>query len=186
MKKSIVISGVFMTLVYYILFKSTIPGTIDMIGRTVYNEGETYERAWDAYEQLPDKVQDMFEDNNYKMYIVESIDNNEYIVGQTRYGPRIVLIREDGKYVERTTFHECGHILDDELVIGFSGVSDTEEFIEIYNAEKDKFVADNNVSYYISTPAEYFASAFAEYMLNPTRLKENTPRTYAFIEQQLK
>ena len=183
MKKSICISGLLVLIVYYLLFKSTIPGQILMDGMLVYTEGETYERAWNAYEELPDKVQDMFEDNNYRMHVVDLIDNDEYIMGQTNFGSRLVLLKNNGPYVERTTFHEFGHILDDELAVTF--ISRSDEFISIYNEEKENFKADNNVEYFISTPLEYFASAFSEYMIRPERLKYNTPKTYEFIEQCL-
>ena len=87
-------------------------------------------------------------------------------------------------YVSRTMYHECGHVLDNELHI--KDISGTEEFKKIYEEEKDYFVVDNNYDYFISTEAEYFASAFAEYMLKPSRLKLNTPKTYEFIEKCLK
>lgn len=169
---------------YQLLFKSTIPGKVIMNGVEVYTSGDTYDRVWSTYEQLPDKVQDMFEDNNYRMYIVELIDNDEYIMGQTNFTSRLVLIKLNSPFVERTTFHECGHILDDELAFAF--ISGSDEFMDIYLEERDEFRVDNNKSYFISTEKEYFASAFAEYMIGPERLKRNTPKTYAFIEQCLK
>ena len=52
--------------------------------------------------------------------------------------------------------------------------------------KRHNFKAEDNLEYYISTPREYFASAFAEYMLNPERLKRNTPRTYEYIDRQVK
>lgn len=183
MKKIICISGLLVLIIYYTIFKSTIPGQILMHDVVVYTEGETYERAWNTYEKLPDKVQDMFEDNNYRMHVVDLIDNDENIIGQTIFGPRLVLLKNNGPYVERTTFHEFGHILDDELADTF--ISRSYEFMIIYNEEKENFKADNNVEYFISTPSEYFASAFSEYMTRPKRLKHNTPKTYEFIEQCL-
>ena len=126
----------------------------------------------------------MFEDNGYELYIVSLIDNDDSIMGQTRFGPRIVLIKNSGAFVERTMFHECGHILDDELALTF--ISQSDEFKSIYDEERLQFRADNNIEYFISTPAEYFASAFSEYMIKPARLKHNTPKTYDFIERCLK
>lgn len=183
MKKNIVY-GLLILLVYHILFKSPIPGQIMMADDYVFTYGETYERVWDAYDELPSKVKDMFEDNGYELYIVSLIDNDDNIVGQTIFIPRIVLIKNSSVFVERTMFHECGHILDDELAITF--ISNSDEFKAIYNEERLQFKVDNNVEYYISTPAEYFASAFAEYMIRPVRLQHNTPKTYDFIEQCLK
>lgn len=183
MKKSIVYV-LLVLLVYHIIFKSPIPGQIMMANEYVFTYGETYERVWDAYDELPPKVKDMFEDNGYELYIVSLIDNDDSIMGQTRFGPRIVLIKNSGAFVERTMFHECGHILDDELALTF--ISQSDEFKSIYDEERLQFRADNNIEYFISTPAEYFASAFSEYMIRPARLQHNTPKTYDFIERCLK
>lgn len=183
MKKSIVYV-LLVLLVYHILFKSPIPGKIMMIDDCVFTYGETYERVWDAYDELPPKVKDMFEDNGYRMYVVSLIDNDDIITGQTRFIPRIVLIKNSETFAERTLFHECGHILDDELSLTF--ISQSDEFESIYDEERMQFRADNNIEYFISTPMEYFASAFSEYMIRPARLKYNTPKTYDFIEQCLK
>lgn len=183
MKKSIVYV-LLVLLVYHILFKSPIPGQVMMADEYVFTYGETYERVWETYDKLPDKVKEMFEDNGYRMYVVSLIDDDESIMGQTRIGPRVILIKNSGAFVERTTFHECGHMLDDELAFTF--ISNSDEFKSIYNEERLQFKADNNVEYFISSPMEYFASAFSEYMIRPARLKYNTPKTYAFIEQCLK
>lgn len=183
MKKSIV-CVLLVAIIYHILFKSPIPGQVIMLDEYVFTYGETYERVWDAYDELPPKVKDMFEDNGYELYIVSLIDGDECIMGQTRFGPRIVLIKNSGAFVERTMFHECGHILDDELALTF--ISQSDEFKSIYDEERLQFRADNNIEYFISTPAEYFASAFSEYMIKPARLKHNTPKTYDFIERCLK
>ena len=183
MKKSIVYV-LLVAIVYHILFKSPIPGQIMMADDYVFTYGETYERVWDTYDKLPPKVKDIFEDSGYRVYVVTLIDGDEGIMGQTIIGPRIVLIKNLGVYVERTMFHECGHVLDDKLAITF--ISSSDEFKNIYNEERLQFRADNNVDYYISSPSEYFASAFSEYMIRPVRLQHNTPKTYDFIEQCLK
>ena len=183
MKKSVV-CVLLVAIIYHILFKSPIPGQVIMSDDYVFTYGETYERVWNAYDELPPKVKDMFEDNGYELYIVSLIDGDECIMGQTRFGPRIVLIKNSGAFVERTMFHECGHILDDELALTF--ISQSDEFKSIYDEERLQFRADNNIEYFISTPAEYFASAFSEYMIRPARLQHNTPKTYDFIERCLK
>lgn len=183
MKKSIVYV-LLVLLVYHILFKSPIPGQVMMADEYVFTYGETYERVWKTYDKLPYKVKEMFEDNGYRMHVVSLIDSDESIMGQTRIGPRVILIKNSDVFVERTTFHECGHMLDDELAVTF--ISNSDEFKSIYNEERLQFKADNNVEYFISSPKEYFASAFSEYMIRPARLKYNTPKTYAFIEQCLK
>lgn len=184
MKKSTLALILFPIMYCYLIFKSTIPGRIMMYNKETYDEGNVYEAVWDVYGKLPHKVKEMLQDNNYRIHVVDSIEDNPNITGITYYGPRIIAIKNDMFYVSRTMFHECGHVLDDKSHITY--ISGTKEFKKIYEEEKDYFVVDNNYDYFISTEPEYFASAFAEYMLNPHRLKVNTPKTYEFIERCLK
>jgi hypothetical protein len=167
-----------------IYFKTDIPGDIWMYGETIIEEGFTKARVEYAYDKLPQPLQDMLEENGYRIYVVDTIDDNEQILGQTIYGIRLILIKDYGAWIEKTFYHECGHVLDDESALTFASSSD--EFQEIYEEERHNFKAEDNLEYYISTPREYFASAFAEYMLNPERLKRNTPRTYEYIDRQVK
>ena len=168
----------------YTMSKSTIPGRILTFNKETYTEGDVYEAVWSAHSKLPHKVKEMLQDNNYRIHVIDMIQDDPNITGITYYGPRIIEIKNDMYYVRRTMFHECGHVLDDESHILY--ISGTSEFKKIYEEEKDYFVVDNNYDYFVSTEAEYFASAFSEYMLNPHRLKENTPKTYEFIERCLK
>lgn len=184
MKKSTIALILFPVVYWYLIFKSTIPGRIMMYDKETYEEGNVYEAVWAVYSKLPHKVKEMLQDNNYRIHVVDSIQNNPNITGITYYGPRIIEIKNDMFYVSRTMYHECGHVLDNELHIKY--ISETEEFKKIYEEEKDYFVVDNNYDYFISTESEYFASAFAEYMINSYRLKVNTPKTYEFIEKCLK
>lgn len=183
MKKSTMILSILIPSICYsyFLFLSTMPGRIFMRNKETYNEGQVYEAVWNAYAKLPHTVKDMLQDSNYRIYVVDSIENNANIVGITYYGPRIILIKDDMYYVTRTMYHECGHVVDDKSHILYA--SDTKEFKQIYLEERDNFKVDNNYDYFVSDEHEYFASAFAEYMLNPTRLKENTPKTYEFIKK---
>ena len=168
---------------WYLLFESEIPGKILMRNENIYTNGEVYERVWNAYDKLPEKVKELVEEENYKIYVVDELESDidGYItLGKTYFGFKTIKISNIDLYVERTTLHEYGHVLDDELAIRF--ISESEEFMDIYLSEKENFAVDDNHEYFTSTELEYFASAFAEYILNPERLKENTPRTYEFIE----
>lgn len=184
MRKSLIISSIIALIGYVILFKSEIPGNIYMNDVPTYETGETYERMCNAYEALPDKVKYLLDKEGYRFYVVDLIDNDEYIVGQTIFIERLILIKNTRSLIEQTTFHECGHVLDDESAYSF--ISKSDEFLKIYTEEKGNFKVSNNYDYFVSTPQEYFASAFAEYMMNPMRLRRFTPRTYKFIEQCLK
>lgn len=184
MKKSLVLCSILALVGYMVVFKSDLSGDIYMNGVPTYESGETYERMNKAYEALPDKVKYFIEKEGYRFYVVDMIDNDECIVGQTVFIQRLILIKNTRSYIEQTTFHECGHVLDDELAYSF--ISNSNEFLRIYAEEKGNFKVGHNYDYFVSTPQEYFASAFAEYMMHPIRLRRFTPRTYKFIEQCLK
>ena len=95
-----------------IYFKTDIPGDIWMYGETIIEDGFTKARVEYAYDKLPQPLQDMLEENGYRIYVVETIDDNEQILGQTIYGIRLILIKDYGVWIEKTFYHECGHVLD--------------------------------------------------------------------------
>ena len=168
-----------------ILEYTNIPDRVLLNGAIIYIEGQTYDDVWEAYDELPPRVQKILKDKGYSIYIVDVIGGDENIAGRTTYGPKIIEVKYNSYDAKKTMFHECGHVLDDEMSnVGL--ISSSDEFQEIYEEEKHKLVVDYNYEYIISDPAEYFAGAFAEYMTNPERLKENTPKTYYFIENCLK
>lgn len=168
---------------WYLLFKSEIPGKIFMHNENIYTNGVVYEKVWNAYDKLPENVKELVKEEKYKIYVVDELKSNnaEYItLGRTYSAFRIIKISNINLRVERTTLHEYGHVIDDKLAIRF--VSESKEFKDIYLNEKENFAVDDNHEYFTSSELEYFASAFAEYILDPERLKENTPRTYEFME----
>lgn len=176
----ITLAAILSTTMYFTLFDTTILANMYMRNQPISKMSFTHYRIIKAQDKLPPKVKHMLEENGYRIYVLDTIDNNELILGQTFYGLKLILIKDEFAFVERTFYHECGHVLDDEVAFTFASSSD--EFIEIYNEEKHMFKSEGNLEYYISTPREYFASAFAEYMTDPERLKENTPRTYEYIK----
>ena len=182
MKKPTVAVMIGFLLYFQILFNSPIPGKIIMSNKEVHNEGNVYEQVWRAYDKLPHNVKELLQDTNYRIYVVDLINGDENILGQTTYGLKIIEIRDFNYDVERTTLHECGHVLDDESNIFF--ISGTKEFKKIFEEEQVAFydVVEDNYSYYVSDTKEYFAQAFAEYILQPEKLKLYTPKTYMFIK----
>jgi len=98
-------------------------------------------------------------------------------------GLRVTLV--NGNLVDtRTAYHEMGHFL------GSTTNSDaTTEWKNIFNSEKGKFRnatdSDYNAKYAKSNCYEYFACAYASYVLNNSKLKSNCPKTYNYIKAQL-
>lgn len=165
---------------------SDIPAQLLMKDQVIYEEGIVYDEVCEAYDQLPDKVKDIMDEEGYQVYVVDVIDNKAegMLLGRTYYGYKVIKILNRNYFVERTVLHEYGHALDKALK--FNHISKTDEFKQIYLNEKANFKVDENRDYYVEDITEYFAQAFAEYIQNPQRLQDNTPETYTFIENCIK
>lgn len=144
----------------------------------------------EIYNGLPEVVKRLFVNTGCTLTEVDCIENDPNAVGifahnDTAHYYAIEIVRgESYLSKESTVYHEFGHLLDYGYNECFK--SDSKIFTEIYEVEKDYFVVDYNYEYVTSTPREYFAEAFAEYMTNPDRLRDNTPMTYNYIEHVLK
>ena len=173
----------------WIISEFQLPEIILMKNENVHNEGIVYEKVWEAYDKLPDNVKEMLDDESYSIYVVDPLESTVegYItLGRTFFRFGVIQISNKDIWVERTTLHEIGHVIDDESAFTF--ISRSNEFKEIYQEEKEnfKYVVIDNHEYFISSEIEYFAQAFSEYMLNPEGLKMFTPRTYEFIDRCVK
>ena len=74
--------------------------------------------------------------------------------------------------------HELAHWFD----YSRSWLSNSDEFLSIYNAEKNSFHQHiDREPHYISASAEYFAESFAWYLENSEILKKHCPMTYTFF-----
>lgn len=169
-----------------LLLRSHIVEAIIFDGKSVYENGITYTIAWNAYDELPEVLKDKYEAMGYEMAIVDEIGNSDYgvVIGRITHGTRTIMIKDEAGSARNTVFHEFGHLLDYRQLM--TDYSSTNEFKAIYEEEKENFkTIYGGYEYAISTNKEYFASAFAEYMMNPDRLKSNTPRTYNYIEKCL-
>lgn len=82
-----------------------------------------------------------------------------------------------------TIYHELGHFLS--FIAGH--VDNSAEYKAIYNSEKAQYrKAFMDSSYAVSSSAEYFADSYRKYVLEPSKLKSATPKTYAAIQSSLK
>lgn len=89
---------------------------------------------------------------------------------------KIELKRGQSSYL----LHELGH-----FVAALKDTADeTSEFKNIYNAEKASYVG-NNKAYVTQDAGEYFAESFRDYTENPSALKSQRPKTYAYINKMV-
>lgn len=145
----------------------------------------------EIYNELPEVVKNLFVNTDCTLTEVDYIEGMPDAVGVFEHSDIVhcyaIKIVRGGAYPvkkDNTVYHEFGHLLDYGYNECFK--SDSKIFEEIYEAESDAFVVDGGYVYATSTPREYFATAFAEYMTNPDRLRDNTPMTYNYIEHVLK
>ncbi len=74
--------------------------------------------------------------------------------------------------------HEMGHFIS--CLQGKT--ADSEEFIDIYKAEKDKYTGSNK-KYVTATNDEYFAESYRDYVEKPGDLKKERPQTYKYMDE---
>lgn len=174
----------------WIISEFQLPEIILMKNEPVINKGVVYEKVWDVYDELPSNIKEMLDDESYNIYVMKKpldVVKGGYItLGRTFFRFGVIQIANTDIWVERTTFHEVGHVIDDESAIYY--ISSSKEFKDIYQEEKDAFryVVVDNYEYFVSSELEYFAQAFSEYMINPEGLKMFTPKTYEFIDRCVK
>lgn len=143
----------------------------------------------EIYNGLPEVVKRLFVNTDCTLTEVDEIEGAPTAAGVFMHSNAVhyyaIEVKRNSSFSkENVAYHEFGHLLD--YGYGESYRSKSEIFMEIYDTEKDHFVVDDNYEYVTSTPQEYFAESFAEYMTNPDRLKENTPMTYDYIEHVLR
>ena len=135
--------------------------------------------------RLPTNVLKLIDKYNCKIEIVSNLSYScasSKCAGSYLSQEKIIQIKHDTNYLEDVFYHEVGHMFDDLVLFNKDVlISSYGLFEHIYNKEYMNFKC---ISYNYCTrdTKEYFAQAFAEFMLNPSRLKKNTPYTYKFIK----
>lgn len=121
-------------------------------------------------------------EKEYEEYGFEGIEENLYN-GFYSYWDMLLVVEIDG--LEEHTFkHEVGHFIDmtenkegNKLVFKYSN---SKEFKEIYEKEKNKLFNDDE-AYYRDDITEYFAEAYAMFVDNYD-YKDIAPLTYDYIQ----
>ena len=104
--------------------------------------------------------------------------------GVTVVGSGVTYIEANENKFNKNVVHELAHVMDYKM--GYT--SNSGEFTEIYESEKDSFKLTQYVStdnHYKANVEEYFADAVQEYLANPGSLSNSAPRTYEYIKRIL-
>lgn len=145
----------------------------------------------EKWQQLPQKVHEEFTKRAVTIQIcgknlAKELGKSYSILGMTEYGssPKIYL-QGCREAINLAYLHECGHAYDNCL----NFVSDDQEWYEIYQEERMAFQGINldetGDQHDVSSPSEYFAAVFSNYIKQNANLKKTCPKSYEFLHSNL-
>lgn len=155
--------------------------TLGREGIVYYDDGvsiNTVDEVLNAYSKLPDDLRRLVEDLGFKVKLSQFLNG---VDGVTYYGDRVILIEEFGEDITTTTFHEFGHVVN---VLGYIE-NGRNRLKKAYDCES-KMYNGSLRDYIISSPSEYYAGSFVEYMLDSDKLKRDRPITFEMIDEDVK
>lgn len=141
-------------------------------------------KANNEYMRVPQNIRNLLQTNGCQIYVTDKNLAATYFPGyksvqgvSDRYG-NWIRIEDRDNAITGSLIHEIGHIID-----GYVGLpSQSAEFINIYNIEKNTFnevgKLDNHST---SSSLEYFAECFRQTILYPSTMQQSAPQTYQYI-----
>lgn len=98
------------------------------------------------------------------------------ITGATSFEYKYITIPNTEDCIDASVIHEMGHVIDQWKY------TMSDEWMEIYNKEKDKYIRD----YARTNQFEGFACAYMEYVIVNESLQYRCPETYNYIDKIIK
>ena len=135
-------------------------------------------------ERVPSKVLDAISSIGYQMQLVndpaKEVGYTGNWCGVTSPSMKMIYIESSESKFRRAIVHEIGHAFENYL----GDVALSDEFIEIYEAEKDSFKVTGYSSdfHYKDNSQEFFAEAFQMYVYDSATLQSSAPRTFEFVK----
>lgn len=144
--------------------------------------------AYAMYRLLPDYITSWYESKGYDIHVTnvdlqEAYDRDAAIAGITVHREKAVYLSNKSATIKYSIYHEIGHVLDQY----FGGISDTEEFVDIFQEEVSTvhavglFVDD----YQKKSPQEFFAVIVNNYFLTGDYYEWTAPRAYEYLKRYL-
>lgn len=155
--------------------------TLGKEGLVYYDDGvsiNTVDEVLNVYSKLPEYFRRLLEALGFKVKLSQFLNG---VDGVTYYGDRVILIEEFGEDITTTSFHEFGHVMN---VLGY--VENSRNRLKKAYDKESKMYNGPMRDYIISTPSEYYAGSFAEYMLDSDKLKRERPITFKMIDEDVK
>lgn len=136
---------------------------------------------------IPTALIQQFQNDRWHIYCTDmNIDavyyNSQYgaVMGTTNYYEHRILIEDRQSAVTEAVIHEMGHWYDWHL----GTVTDSNEFMNIYNTETNAFKNTFGVHFYYDQK-ELFAEAFWKYITDNQTLQNGCPMLYEFIARYM-
>ncbi len=140
------------------------------------------------FQLTPDYVRDAIIYDGWTFIVTNEdlskmIGSEEEIAGVTIRDQKTVYIENKSHTIKFSTGHEIGHIVD--ILLG--DISNSTEFVNIYNEECSDFHAVGLLAkdFEESSPTEYFASAVNNIILTGDKYASSAPKTYEYVWRQL-
>ncbi|MCF0110936.1 MAG: hypothetical protein HUJ58_03480 [Erysipelotrichaceae bacterium] len=151
-------------------YKTTVKNTVTTVTTTTVTITAGPVSIREAAPKAHGAVLQMFEDKQYTCIV----DPTTSFTGEFNTRTKTITIKNTMGVV----YHELGH-----FVAYYGGRLDrTIEFADIYEEEKELYTASNK-AYVCSSPAEYFAESYKDYVENATSLRNKRPRTFEYMER---
>lgn len=160
---------------------------------TNINANDVVEEIVNNLMLLPEAMVQEFKDTDWHIFITKGSIETHFglrepdtadprIMGITCWDNRVIFIPilKDSRTFAAgfATIHEFGHYFDRS-----NGMpSASYKFQNIYNAEDREFCNCVGTAGNTTEAVEYFAEAFASYVLRSDKLKEHCPTTYAYFD----
>lgn len=134
---------------------------------------------------IPKKILNEFYNSNFDIVLTnKSISKNYYhgsikgsIAGLFSCPDNKIYIETRKNAINKATLHEFGHFLD----YLYDSISFSDEFIKIYEEEKNLLNVYSVDGHYKSNNQEFFGEVFKEVIKNPSKTKKEVPKSYNFI-----
>lgn len=133
--------------------------------------------------KIPSSLLNSFDNSGWKIYLTgEDLASTHFdhkyksVQGLTNYKNKYILIEDEEYKINNSLIHEFGHYLDYSL----NFVSNSDEFIKIYNDEVYEFKNNINNPNCVRDSREFFAEEFYYYIVDNTKC---TDGAYKFIKK---
>lgn len=148
---------------------------------------ELIELLNDELNKIPSSIMNKYFDIGGKIiltsYDIATTYYNDYAIGSLMElhdaRQQILYISARSKAIKQGAIHGMGHAFDS--ITGWTSYK-TNEFINIFNEEKNTIKTVDGGNYHKTNEREYFAEAFYSFIVSPSTTRSSAPKTVSFLE----